>query len=114
VRPRGPQRGQASVELVASLPLIALMAATVLHLLAAGAARVLADHAAEAGAVAILQERDPRAAARDALPGWTRRALSVRVDGRSVRVRLRPPAAHPAVAARLVATARADAGPRAP
>ncbi len=49
------ERGQATVELVAMLPLMAGIAVLVLQLLAAGAARELAGHAAEAGAVAMLQ-----------------------------------------------------------
>ena len=59
------ERGQSSVEIVALLPLLALVALTVLQLLAAGAASELADHAAEAGAVALLQQRDPAQAVRD-------------------------------------------------
>jgi hypothetical protein len=109
--PRRPPAGQASVELVALLPLAALIALAVGQLLAAGAARELAGNAAEAGAAAILQGADPAAAARDALPGWSRDRAVVRVGGRRVEVRVRPRALLPALAESLVATASADAGP---
>ena len=84
------------------------------QLLAAGAARELAGHAAEAAAVALLQGADPRAAARDALPGWSRERMAVRIDGRKVRVRLRPASPIGSLAELLEARAEADAGPEAP
>lgn len=95
------------------LPLLALAGLAVLQLLAAGAAREYAGHAAEAGAIALADGRDARAAARAALPGWSRRRLDVTVDGRQVRVRVRPPAIVRAVGDLLAAEASADAGPRA-
>lgn len=119
--PRPPQRttralldeaGQASIELVAVAPLIVAAALAASQLLAAGAAQELADHAAEAGAVALLQQTDPAAAARDAVPGWSRGRVVVRVQDRRVRVRLRPRAFLPALAEALEATGEADAGPR--
>jgi hypothetical protein len=103
--------GQATVELVALLPLAALIALAIGQLLAAGAAGELAGNAAEAGAAAILQGADPTAAARAALPGWSRERATVRVDGRRVEVRLRPRVVAPLLADRLEATATADAGP---
>ena len=105
------ERGQAAVELVALLPLIAGLGAGLLQLLAAGATAELAGHAAEAGAVAVLERQDPAAAARASLPGWSRGGLHVAVDGRRVRVRLRPPALIPPLARALTARAAADAGP---
>jgi len=103
--------GQASVELVALLPLAALIALAIGQLLAAGAAGELAGNAAEAGAAALLQGADPVAAARAALPGWSRERASVRVAGRRVEVRVRPRTVVPVLADRLMATASADAGP---
>ncbi len=103
--------GQASVELVGVLPLVVLLALGLGQLLAAGAARELAGNAAEAGAAALLQRRDPAYAARDALPGWSSARTSVRVEGRVVRVALRPPGLLPGLAAALEAHAAADAGP---
>jgi len=108
---RVSEGGQASVELVALLPLLATVAFGVLQLLAAGAAEEVADASAEAGAVALLQDRDPREAARGALPGWARDRSSIRVRGREVRVEVRPRGPVPALARRLTASAVADAGP---
>lgn len=104
-------RGQASVELIGLLPLIAGVAFGLLQLLAAGAAEEVADGAAEAGAVALLQDRDPRQAVREALPEWSRNRSSVTVRGRRVSVRVRPRGPVPALSRRLAATATADAGP---
>jgi hypothetical protein len=106
----GGELGQGSVEVVAMLPLVALVAAAILQLLAAGLASELADHAAEAGAVAILQEREPREAVRDALPGWSRERVDVAIRGRKVEVRLRPLALTASLADLLSAEAAADAG----
>jgi hypothetical protein len=103
--------GQASVELLALLPLLALVGLGILQVLAAGAAHEVADAAAEAGAVAMLQERDPRRAARESLPGWSRDQSSVTVRGRRVRVEVRPRGPIDALTRRLVAAASADAGP---
>jgi hypothetical protein len=111
---RTPHRrsaGQATVELVAMLPLAVLLALGVGQLLAAGAARELAGNAAAAGAAALVQGLDPRGAARDALPGWSERRIDVRVTGRRVRVRVRPLSVLPGLADQLVATVTADAGP---
>src|SRR5688500_8776407 len=108
-RGRG-QAGQATVELVALLPVMAVVALAVGQLLAAGAAHELAGNAAEAGAAAILQGGDAREAARAALPGWSRERAELRVDGRRVRVRLAPRTVLPGLAS-LTGTATADAGP---
>ena len=107
----GGEAGQASVELVALAPMLLAAVLAVAQLLAAGAARELADHAAEAGAVALLQKTDPAAAAREAVPGWSRGRVDVRVDERRVRVRLRPRSFLPALAGLLEATGEAHAGP---
>lgn len=103
--------GQASVELVALAPVVLAAVLAVSQLLAAGAAQELADHAAEAGAIALLQRADPVAAAREAIPGWSRGRVDVRVRGRHVRVRLRPRSFLPALAELLEATGDAHAGP---
>jgi hypothetical protein len=103
--------GQASVEVVALLPLAALIALAIGQLLAAGAARELAGNAAEAGAAALLQGGDPAAAARAALPGWSRERAGVQVAGRRVDVHVRPRVVFPVLAALLEASASADAGP---
>jgi hypothetical protein len=93
------------------LPLVLAVGLSAAQLLAAGVTREYAGHAAEAGAVAMLEGGDPADAARDALPGWSHGAMHVDVEGRVVRVRVRPVGLLPPLAARLESTARADAGP---
>lgn len=105
------ERGQSTVELIALLPVAAVVTLTLVQVLAAGVARELAGHAAEAGAVAVLEHRDPRAAAVAALPGWSRRRLVVTVRGTRITVHVRPAALVPQLATALTATARATAGP---
>jgi hypothetical protein len=107
---RGGGSGQAAVEVVALLPLVAAVALAVLQALAAGLASELADHAAQSAAVAIAQGRDGAEAARAALPDWARSRVGVSVEGTRVRVRVAPPALLPGVAERIAATATADAG----
>ena len=104
----GEQRGQATVEVAAVLPLVAVVALAAGQLLAAGAAEELAGHAAEAGAVALSQGREPAGAARAGLPGWARDRVRVSVDGTVVRVRIAPRSLFPGASALLVADARAD------
>ena len=105
------QRGQSTVEVVALLPALAVAGLALLQLLAAGAAAEYAGHAAEAGAVAIVQGRDPTTAARDSLPSWSARRVEVKVSGSRVSVRVQPPALIARLGSLLAATASADAGP---
>jgi hypothetical protein len=93
--------GQASVELLAALPALALAAALALQLLLVGYSLTIADGAAEAGAIAGAAGRDPLGAARDALPGWARARSRVDADGGRVWVEIRPPAPLPALSAAL-------------
>jgi len=114
--PRAPappraEAGQASVELVALLPLLVALALGAGQLLAAGIARELAGHAAQAGAMAILQGGDPEDAARAAIPGWSRAAARITADGHTVAVTLRPRSIVPGLAGLLTAHADASAGP---
>jgi hypothetical protein len=109
--PVATMQGQASVELVALLPLAVLVALAIAQLLAAGAAQETAGNAAEAGAVAILQGTDPAAAARAALPGWSRDRTTVHIARRRVEIRVRPRAVVPLLSNHLEAVASADAGP---
>jgi hypothetical protein len=111
VSARRPPCGQASVEVVALLPLALLIALAIGQVLAFGAARELAGAGAEAGAIALGQGADPQAAARQAVPGWAATRVEVSVDGRRVRVRLRPRALLPGLSGALAADASADAGP---
>jgi hypothetical protein len=100
------------VELLGVLPLLVALALAVFQLLAVGYASVLAGNAAEAGALALASGGDPRAGAREALPGWSRARADVRVAGGEVGVRLRPPALLRELGERL--TVNAEAAVRAP
>ena len=82
--------GQSTVEVVGLLPLLLAVGLGALSLLSAGAAEQAAGGAAEAGAVALLQGRDARAAARAALEGWPERRTRITVRGRRVTVRVTP------------------------
>jgi hypothetical protein len=85
------ERGQAAVELLAVLPLVLAVAVVAAQLLAVGYSSVLAGNAAEAAALAVAGGGDPRGAARQALPGWSRAHARVSVGAGEVRVNLRPP-----------------------
>lgn len=110
--PRGSE-GQASVELVAVLPLAIVLTAVIVQVLAAGLTRELAGGAAAAGAAALVRDADPVAEARAALPGWSRRRVDVRVRGRAVTVLVRPVLPAGPLSGLLTARARAHAGPAA-
>jgi hypothetical protein len=106
------ERGQAAVELIATLPLLLLIALAVTQVLAVGYASVLAGDEAEAGALALAGGGDPREAARTALPGWSRARGEISVKGGEVQIRLRPPSLLNALARRLEVSA--EAGVEAP
>jgi hypothetical protein len=97
--------GQASVELVALLPLVLAAGLAAAQLLAVGYSSVLAGNAAEAAALALAGGGDPRAAAQRALPGWSRARISV--AGGDVKVELRPPTLLRALTGQLEVTAEA-------
>ena len=104
---RPSERGQASLELLGLLPLLVAVALAAAQLLAVGYSSVLAGNAAEAGALALAGGGDPRAGAREALPGWSRARARVSVSGGEVRVELRPPALLRALARSLEVSASA-------
>ena len=106
---RLPERGQATVELAALLPLLAVVALSAYAVLAARTAGEQAGAAAEAGAIALIQDGDPRAAARDNLPRAARRHSRTTLEDRRVTVTVRPRV--PLLARWLTARATADAGP---
>ena len=103
--------GQASVELVAALPVVLLVALAAAQLLAAGLCREYAAQSARAGAVALLQDADPRAAARGAVPSLPCARWTFASPGAAVSVRVSPRAAIPGLARLLAAESSADAGP---
>jgi hypothetical protein len=103
--------GQAAVELLGLLPVAALVGLALFCALAAGQASEQAAGAAQAGAMALLQDRDPVAAAHAAAPDVGTRDITVRIRDRVVRVTVRPRLPLPGLARRLSATATAHAGP---
>jgi hypothetical protein len=105
------QSGQATVELVALLPLLLIAGLVGAAVIAAQAAGEQAGQAAQAGAMALIQGGDPRAAARAALPAAARERSVIVVDGRRVTVRVRPRVPFAALARPLTGQATADAGP---
>ena len=105
--------GQATVEVVALLPALVAVALAILCVLAAGRAREHAEAAAQAGAMALVQDADPRAAARDVVPEDDRRGMRIAVRGRRVTVEIIPRLPVPGVRSRLAYTSTSDAGPKA-
>jgi len=105
----GRENGQATVELVAAIPVLLLAGLLALQLLAAGYTLTLADGAAEAGALALAAGRPARSAVSEALPGWADDDSEVTVRGGEVMVRLTPPSPFPPLADRLVVTSSAFA-----
>src|SRR3954471_5932056 len=85
------ERGQASVELLGTVPAVLLVAALVWQLALAGQAVWLCANAARAAARAQAVGRSPRVAARSALPGSLARGMRVDDRGGAVRVRLQVP-----------------------
>ena len=88
----GQERGQASVELVAAVPFVLLVGLVAWQLVLAGHALSLCANAARVAARAEAVGRDPRAAARSALPRGMESGLKVvrRKEG-GVRVSVRAP-----------------------
>jgi hypothetical protein len=93
MRTSGGERGQATVEFVAVLPLLAVLGFAVWQAAVAGQAIWLAGAAASAAARAEAIGADPEPAARSALPPRLADGLSVRAGGDDgVTVTLRIPA----------------------
>jgi type II secretory pathway component PulK len=86
------ERGQASVELVAVLPVVILIGAVAWQLALAGHAAWLTANAARAAARAEIVGRGATSAARSALPRSLERGLEVkRLESGRVRVSVRIP-----------------------
>ena len=105
------ESGQATVEAVAAIPVLLLAGAVALQLLLAGYAVVLADGAAEAGALALAAGRPAKTAAGEALPNWAEEEVEVRVRGGEVAVQLHAPSSLPGLAEALTVTSSAFARP---
>ncbi|HEX5763019.1 MAG TPA: hypothetical protein VFY04_07850 [Solirubrobacterales bacterium] len=104
--------GQATVELVAALPVLLLAGLISLQLLCVGYALTLADGAAEAGALALAAGQPAKEAAREALPGWADGRAAIFVSGRRITVRVEPPSPLSAIARRVAVTSSAVARSR--
>jgi hypothetical protein len=107
----GRESGQAMVEAVAAIPLLALVGSIALQLLVAGYALTLADGAVEAGALALAAGRPAKAAVREALPGWARDDAEVSVRGGEVNLHLAPPSLLPVIGDVLAVDSSAFARP---
>ena len=104
------EQGQSSVELVALLPLTLLVGLAVPAVLGSRAASGEAAAAAQAGAMALIQDADGEQAARAALPAPPAATLD-QVHGRRVTVTVRAAFQPPFAGRALGATAGAAAGP---
>jgi hypothetical protein len=93
--------GQASIELLATVPAMVVGAMIAIQLAITGYTLHLADGAAEAGALAAAAGTDAEAAAVSALPGWAADRVDVTLDGGRVEVAVRPPAPHPGISTAL-------------
>jgi hypothetical protein len=105
------ERGQATVELLAAIPLLLVAGTIALQLLLVGYALTLADGAAEAGALALAAGRPAKSAAEGSLPSWAEDEAEIAVRGGEVTVRLAPPSLLAAVANRLAVTSSSFARP---
>ena len=105
------ERGQATVELLAAIPLLLIAGAIALQLLLVGYALTLADGAAEAGGLALAAGRPAKSAAEGSLPSWAEDRAEIAVHGGEVTVRLAPPSLLAAIADHLVVTSDSYARP---
>jgi hypothetical protein len=85
------ESGQASLELVAGLPVLLAATAVVFQLLVLGYCSSLADGAAEAGALAAAAGRPVEPAVRETLPGWAKDRLELDREGQRLHIELRAP-----------------------
>lgn len=100
-RPAVHSSGQASLELLATVPAMVLGAMIALQLAITGYSLHLADGAAESGALALAAGRDPEAAVAAALPEWASERVSVTSKGGRIEVSMRPPAPSPGISKAL-------------
>lgn len=105
-RARG-QRGQALVEILGLVPIVAVCGLLAMQALVVGANHVAADSAVHAGAIAAQTGGDVRVAVREAIPGWSRGRVTVRERGEVIGVKLRPRAVIPGLAGWLTVEASA-------
>jgi hypothetical protein len=101
------QRGQASIELLGSLPAVLALCLVLFQVGAVGYASVLAGNAAEAGAMAMAAGADVAAGAHESLPGWSRTHARVSSGHGRVEVQLQPPSLLRLLSRKLEVTAEA-------
>lgn len=89
---RGDEAGQASLEVLAGVPLLIAAALLCLQMMAVGFSASVVDGAVEAGALAAASGRPGESAALAALPDWARERAEVESRGGWITVRLHPPA----------------------
>jgi hypothetical protein len=106
------ESGQATIEVLAAVPLLILAGAVALQLLLCGYALTLADGAAEAGALALAAGRPAKRAAENSLPAWAAERSEVAIRGGEVTVRLLPPSLLGAAAKHLAVRSRSYARPK--
>jgi hypothetical protein len=105
-------KGQASVELLGGAVAVLLLGLVGFQLLAVGYAAVMADHAAEAAALALANGADPGEAAAGAVPGWPRRAMRLRREDGRLRLTLLAPSPLRFLRERLAIRSEAVVRPR--
>lgn len=92
LRPRvADHRGQASVELVAAVPLVLLVGLAVWQATLTGHALWMCANAARVAARADAVDRDVKKAALSALPRTLERGATVKRQGKRIRVAVRVP-----------------------
>jgi hypothetical protein len=105
------EAGQASVELVAAIPVLLAILLALAQLALIGYALWSAGAAARAGARAAFVGGDPRTAARSAVPDALERDAKVRNRGGAIEVMVSAPALVPGLP-RIPLRARAGLDPR--
>jgi hypothetical protein len=96
IKRRG-ERGQATVELLSTLPLLIIAALLVWQMLLVGIVMTSASNAARTGSRAASLSGDGEQAARNALRPAFRHGSQITVNGTSVRVRVAMPLIVPGV-----------------
>ena len=99
------------MELLAAIPLLVLAGSVALQLLLTGYALIIADGAAEAGALALAAGNPAKPAVEQALPGWAQERADFVVRGGEVTVKLIPPAPLAMIGEHLAVTSRGYARP---
>ena len=92
MRRPGAEHGQATLEVLAGVPVLVLGALVALQLCAVAYTLHLADGAAEAGALAVAAGEPGASAVRESLPAWARGDVTVSTTAGRVSVSVRPPA----------------------